>query len=130
LGEHRDVFLSPAMVIPLNPKRGTSHAKTVQMSVSAFSVKSILGAPKDPGGISAYCRREGLSDAWICKWQSRMIENANSTFNVHAKVVQAKIVRLVKVIRIKGLIIAALTKETLGLKRPCSMKRCKPRLWT
>jgi transposase-like protein len=84
---------------------------------SAFKVKSVLEALKDPDGISAYCRRKGLSDVLIYKWKSQMIENADATFKVPTKVEQAKVVRLEEAIRHKDQIIAAVTEEALELKK-------------
>jgi len=68
---------------------------------SAFKVKSVLEALKDPDGISAYCRRKGLADALIYKWQAQMIQNA----------------RLEEAIKHKDQIIAAVTEEALELKK-------------
>jgi transposase-like protein len=84
---------------------------------SAFKVKSVLEALKDPDGISAYCRRKGLSDALIYKWQSQMIENADATFKVPTKAEQAKVARLEEAIKHKDQIIAAVTEEALELKK-------------
>jgi len=84
---------------------------------STFKVKSVLEALKDPDGISAYCRRKGLSDALIYKWQSQMIENADCTFNVPTKAEKAKVARLEETIKHKDQIIAAVTEEALELKK-------------
>jgi hypothetical protein len=84
---------------------------------SIYKVKSVLEALKDPDGISAYCRRKGLSDALIYKWQSQMIENADSTFHVPSKAERAKISKLEEAIKHKDQIIAAVTEEALELKK-------------
>jgi transposase-like protein len=84
---------------------------------SAFKVKSVLEALKDPDGISAYCRRVGLADALIYKWQSQMIQNADSTFKVLSKAEQTKITRLEEAIKHKDQIIAAVTEEAIELKK-------------
>jgi len=84
---------------------------------SAFKVKSVLEALKDPDGISAYCRRKGLADALIYKWQAQMIQNADSTFKVPTKSEQTKIARLEEAIKHKDQIIAAVTEEALELKK-------------
>jgi transposase-like protein len=84
---------------------------------SAFKVKSVLEALKDPDGISAYCRRKGLSDALIYKWQSQMIENADATFNVPTKAEKVKVARLEETIKHKDQIIAAVTEEAIELKK-------------
>ena len=83
----------------------------------AFKVKSVLEALKDPDGIAAFCRRKGLSDALIYKWQSQMIENADATFNVPTKAEKSKITRLEEVIKHKDQIIAAVIEEALDLKK-------------
>ena len=84
---------------------------------SSFKVKSVFEALKDPDGISAYCRRKGLSDALIYKWQSQMIDNADSVFNVPTKAEKAKVARLEEVIKHKDQIIAAVTEEAIELKK-------------
>ena len=84
---------------------------------SAFKVKSVLEALRDPDGISAYCRRKGLADALIYKWQSQMIQNADATFKVPTKTELSKIAKLEEAIKHKDHIIAAVTEEALELKK-------------
>ncbi len=84
---------------------------------SAFKVKSVLEALKDPDGIAAYCRRNGLAIGLIYKWQVQMIQNADSTFRVPTKAENAKIARLEETIKHKDQIIAVVTEEALELKK-------------
>lgn len=84
---------------------------------SSFKVKAVLEALRDPDGIAAYCRRKGLSDALIHKWQSQMIENADSLFEIPSKAVKDKIQKLEEKLRNKDQIIAAVTEEALELKK-------------
>ncbi len=87
---------------------------------SVFKVKSVLEALRDPDGIAAYCRRKGLSDALIYKWQTQMIQNADATFKVKTKAELSKIARLEETIKHKDQIIAAVTEEALELKKKLS----------
>jgi len=84
---------------------------------SGFKVKAVFEALKDPDGIAAYCRRKGLSDALIYKWQSQMISNADSLFDVPSKAVKNKIQKLEEKLQDKDRVIAAVTEEALELKK-------------
>jgi transposase-like protein len=84
---------------------------------SSFKVKAVLEALKDPEGISAYCRRTGISDVLLYRWQSQMIANAPNLFEQTPKSTQQKIEKLKAEIVRKDQIIAAVTEEALELKK-------------
>ena len=48
-------------------------------------VQLVLEGLKDPQGISAFCRRKGISEALFYKWQKRLLENADSLFEKPSK---------------------------------------------
>jgi transposase-like protein len=84
---------------------------------SSFKVKSVLDAIKYPDGIMAYCRRHGLYDVLIYKWQSQMIANAEALFSKPSPSAEAKVKRLEQDLQRKDQIIAALVDEALVTKK-------------
>lgn len=85
-----------------------------------FKVQTVLEGLKDPEGISAYCRRKGISEVSFYKWQKQMLENAESVFNKPTKAALKKMDRLEKDIQRKDQIIAIVTEEALELKKKLS----------
>ena len=83
----------------------------------AFKVKAVLEALKDPDGIAAYCRRKGISEAFIYRWQSQMIHNATNLFERIPQAAKLKITRLESELTRKDQVIAAVTEEALELKK-------------
>jgi transposase len=83
----------------------------------AFKVKTVLEALKDPDGISAYCRRKGIKDTLVYRWQSQMINNATNLFEKVPQSAQLKITRLESELKRKDQVIAAVTEEALELKK-------------
>jgi len=83
----------------------------------AFKVKTVLEALKDPDGISAYCRRKGIKDTLVYRWQSQMINNATNLFEKVPQSAQLKITRLESELKRKDQVIAAVTEEVLELKK-------------
>lgn len=84
---------------------------------ASFKVKSVLEAQKYPDGISAYCRRHGLYDVLIYKWQSQMLSNADALFTKSSKSAEARIKQLEQQLQRKDQIIAALVDEALETKK-------------
>lgn len=84
---------------------------------SSFKVKAVLEALRDPDGISAYCRRTGIHEVLIYRWQSQMIKNADYLFAKTPPSVQDKINRLKSELVRKDQIISAVTEEALELKK-------------
>jgi transposase-like protein len=84
---------------------------------STFKVKSVLEALKDPEGIAAYCRRKGISDVLLYRWQSQMLNNASNLFEKVPPSAQSKISKLESELVRKDQIIAAVTEEAIELKK-------------
>jgi transposase-like protein len=84
---------------------------------SKFKVQTVLEGLKSPDGISAYCRRKGISEVQFYQWQKQMIINAESTFDKPSKATKRKITRLEEELKRKDQIIAAVTEEALELKK-------------
>lgn len=80
-------------------------------------VQLVLEGLKDPEGISAFCRRKGISETSYYKWQKQLVENADSLFDKPSKSSEKKIDRLEKEIQRKDRIIAIVTEEALELKK-------------
>lgn len=88
-----------------------------QKYTSKFKVQTVLEALKSPDGISAYCRRKGISEVQFYQWQKQMISNSESTFDKPSKATKRKITRLEEELKRKDQIIAAVTEEALELKK-------------
>jgi transposase-like protein len=84
---------------------------------ATFKVKAVLEALKYPDGISAYCRRKGISDVLWYRWQSQMINNASNLFEKTPQAAKSKINRLESELAKKDRVIAAVTEEALELKK-------------
>jgi transposase-like protein len=84
---------------------------------ASFKVKTVLDAIKYPDGITAYCRRHGLYDVLIYKWQSQMLANAEALFTKPSPSAEAKIRQLEQALQRKDQIIAALVDEALETKK-------------
>ena len=80
-------------------------------------VQLVLEGLRDPEGISAFCRRQGISEASFYKWQKQLLENADSLFEKPSKSSEKKINRLEQEIQRKDKIIAIVTEEALELKK-------------
>lgn len=88
-----------------------------QKYMPSYKVKSVLEALKYPDGISAYCRRQGLQEVLLYRWQSQMISNADALFTKTPKSAEAKIKQLESELKRKDQIIASLVEEILGFKK-------------
>jgi len=88
-----------------------------QKYTPGYKVQTVLEGLKSPDGISAYCRRKGISEVQFYQWQKQMISNADSTFEKLSKASQQKISRLEEEIKRKDQIIALVTEEALELKK-------------
>lgn len=88
-----------------------------QKYTPGYKVQTVLEGLKSPDGISAYCRRKGISEVQFYQWQKQMITNADSTFEKVSKASQHKISRLEEEIKRKDQIIALVTEEALELKK-------------
>jgi transposase-like protein len=88
-----------------------------QKYTSSFKVRTVLEGLKSPGGISAYCRRQGIHEVQFYQWQKQMLSNAEATFTKISKATERKITKLEDEIRRKDQIIAAVTEEALELKK-------------
>lgn len=88
-----------------------------QKYTSKFKVQAVLEGLKSPDGISAYCRRKGISEVQFYQWQKQMISNAESTFDKPSKATKRKISRLEEELKRKDQIILAVTEEALELKK-------------
>lgn len=84
---------------------------------SRFKVQTVLEGLKDPDGISAFCRRKGISEVSFYNWQKQMLANADSLFEKTPKSTSKKIERLENEIQRKDRIIAVVTEEALELKK-------------
>jgi transposase-like protein len=84
---------------------------------SGYKVQTVLEGLKSADGISAFCRRKGISEVQFYQWQKQMISNADSTFEKVSKATQHKIARLEEEIKRKDQIIALVTEEALELKK-------------
>jgi len=82
-----------------------------------FKVKAVLEALKDPDGIAAYCRRKGISDVLLYRWQSQMINNASNLFENVPQSAKSKITQLESELVRKDQVIAAVTEEAIELKK-------------
>lgn len=82
-----------------------------------FKVRTVLEGLKSPDGISAYCRRKGISEAQFYQWQKQILENADAFFTRHPKNADKKITQLEEELRRKDQIIAVVTEEALELKK-------------
>lgn len=82
-----------------------------------FKVKAVLEALKDPDGIAAYCRRKGISDVVLYRWQSQMINNASNLFEKVPQAAKSKITHLESELVRKDQVIAAVTEEAIELKK-------------
>jgi len=88
-----------------------------QKYIPGYKVQTVLEGLKSPDGISAFCRRKGISEVQFYQWQKQMISNADSTFEKVSKATQHKIARLEEEIKRKDQIIALVTEEALELKK-------------
>ncbi len=88
-----------------------------QKYTSSYKVRTILDGLKSPDGISAYCRRKGISEVQFYQWQKQMISNADATFTKVSKATERKISKLEDEIKRKDQIIVAVTEEALDLKK-------------
>lgn len=88
-----------------------------QKYIPGYKVQTVLEGLKSPDGISAFCRRKGISEVQFYQWQKQMISNADSTFEKVSKATQHKIARLEEEIKRKDQIIALVTEEALDLKK-------------
>jgi len=84
---------------------------------SEFKVRTVLVGLKSPDGISAYCRRIGISEVQFYQWQKQIIENADALFKKVPKATERKLANLEAELKRKNLIIAIVTEETLELKK-------------
>lgn len=84
---------------------------------SRFKVQTVLEGLKDPDGVSAFCRRKGISEVSFYNWQKQMLANADSLFEKTPKSTAKKIERLENEIQRKDRIIAIVTEEALELKK-------------
>ena len=82
-----------------------------------FKVKAVLEALKDPDGIAAYCRRKGISDVVLYRWQAQMINNASNLFEKVPQAAKSKIMHLESELVRKDQVIAAVTEEAIELKK-------------
>ena len=85
-----------------------------------FKVRTVLEGLKSPDGISAYCRRVGISEVLFYQWKKRMVNNADALFDRLPKTVERKITKLEGELNRKGQIIAIVTEEALELKKKLS----------
>lgn len=88
-----------------------------QKYTSKFKVQTVMEGLRSPDGISAFCRRKGISEVQFYQWQKQMISNADSTFQKLSKASQSKITGLEEEIKRKDQIIALVTEEALELKK-------------
>ena len=82
-----------------------------------FKVRTVLEGLKSPDGISAYCRRQGISEAQFYQWQKQILENADALFTRPPKNADKKITQLEEELKRKDQIIAVVTEEALELKK-------------
>jgi transposase len=84
---------------------------------SRFKVEAVLEGLRDPDGIAAYCRRNGISDVSFYQWQKQMLANADALFDKPPKSAVKRIERLEQALQRKDRIIAIVTEEALELKK-------------
>jgi transposase len=84
---------------------------------SRFKVEAVLEGLRDPDGIAAYCRRNGISDVSFYQWQKQMLANADALFDKPPKSAVKRIERLEQELQRKDRIIAIVTEEALELKK-------------
>ena len=82
-----------------------------------FKVRTVLEGLKSPDGISAYCRRHGISEAQFYQWQKQILENADALFTRQPKNADKKITQLEEELKRKDQMIAVVTEEALELKK-------------
>ena len=84
---------------------------------SSFKVRTVLEGLKSSDGISAYCRRQGISEVQFYQWQKQMLSNADALFTKVPKATERKIAKLEEEVKRKDHIIAVVTEEALDLKK-------------
>jgi len=82
-----------------------------------FKVRTVLEGLKAPNGISAFCRRQGISETQFYQWQKQILENADAVFMRQPKNADRKITQLEEELKRKDQIIAVVTEEALELKK-------------
>ena len=80
-------------------------------------MEAVLEGLRDPDGIAAYCRRNGISDVSFYQWQKQMLANADALFDKPPKSAVKRIERLEQALQRKDRIIAIVTEEALELKK-------------
>lgn len=88
-----------------------------QKYTPSYKVRTVLEGLKSANGISAFCRRKGISEVQFYQWQKQMISNADATFTKVSKATERKISKLEDEIKRKDQIIVAVTEEALELKK-------------
>ena len=79
-------------------------------------VKLVLEALTYPDGISAFCRKNGITENMFYKWKDKLLSNADVVFN-RKKESSNKENYLKELLSKKDKIISALAEENVELKK-------------
>jgi len=87
---------------------------------SKQKVKLVLEALSYPDGLSAFCRKHGITENMFYRWKDKLLSNADSVFLSNKKNVN-KISKLKEIIANKDAIISEIVEENLNLKKNFSL---------
>ena len=84
-------------------------------------VKLILEALTYPDGISAFCRKNGITENMFYNWKEKLLSNADIVFNQKKRVSSFES-HLKEIISKKDKIISALAEENIELKKTLEIR--------
>ncbi len=79
-------------------------------------IKLVFEALTYPDGISAFCRKNGITENLFYNWKDKLFSNADIVFNQKKKISSAES-HLNEIIFKKDKIISALAEENIELKK-------------
>jgi len=79
-------------------------------------VKLVIEALSYPDGISAFCRKTGITDAMFYNWKDKLLSSADNVFNQKKKSTSTEN-HLKELLTRKDKIISALAEENIELKK-------------